>query len=110
MKPPFGTVRGFEREELERAEATHELTHRGSAAVRRAGLSAQLAMHGRQIRKDRGELPRHGRGLVARRGEEEFGALARVADAAKQFVDAVHGAQATRASRAGPTPCATSAL
>jgi hypothetical protein len=106
MKPPFGSVRGLEREELERAEAPHELADRGS--TRRA--SAQLAMHGRQIRQDRGELPRHRRGLVARRGEEEFGALARVADAAKQFVDAVHGAQATRGRDDRPTPCATAAL
>jgi hypothetical protein len=42
-------------------------------------------VHGGQGRKDRSELARHGGGL-GRRAEEEFGALARLADAAQQVV------------------------
>jgi hypothetical protein len=57
----------LERHELEQAEAA---------------LFAELPVHGRQRRKDRGELPRHGRGLPWRRAEEEFGALPRLAHAA----------------------------
>ena len=106
----MATVCGLEREELERAKAPHELADRAGAALRRARRLAQLAMHGRQIRKDRSELPPHSSGLVTRRGEEEFGALARVADATQQFFEAVHGAQATRAGPLGPTPSATCAL
>ena len=81
-----------QREELEPPYVPHELRDGGQAT----GLTAQLAMHGRQRRKDRGELPRHGLRILAGRAEEEFGELARIADAAEQVFDAVHGAQATR--------------
>ena len=82
-------------EELELADAAHELPDRGQAA----GRVAQLAMHGRQGRKDRCELTRHATNVFARCSEEEFDALARIADAAQQVFDAVHDAQATRAAR-----------
>jgi hypothetical protein len=68
----------LERHELEQAEAAHELRDRRQTAA----LFAELAVHGRQGRKDRGELPRHGRGLPWRRAEEEFDALPRLAHAA----------------------------
>jgi hypothetical protein len=57
-------------------------------------------MHGRQRRKDRGELARHAARSGARRIEEEFGALARIADATQQVIEAVHGAQGTRRAAA----------
>jgi len=83
-----------EHEELELADAAHELPDRGQAA----GRVAQLAMHGRQRRKDRRELARHAADVFAGCSEEEFDALARIADAAQQVFDAVHGAQRTRAA------------
>ena len=85
-----------EQQELEAADAAHELLHGGHANRR----LAQLAMHGRKRRKDRGELLRHVPGGFARCGEEEFDARARIADLDEQVIEAVHGAQATRA----PTP------
>ncbi len=48
-------------------------------------------MHGRQRKKDRGDLARHAAHGGARRIEEEFGALAGIADAAQQIFEAVHG-------------------
>jgi len=41
-------------------------------------------------------LLRHTTGVLARCGEEEFDARARIPDAAEQLFDAVHDAQATR--------------
>ena len=68
----------LEHQQLEQADAAHELRNRGQAAA----LVAKFPVHGRQRRKDRGELPRHGRGLAPRYAKEEFGALPRLADAA----------------------------
>jgi hypothetical protein len=68
----------LEHQQLEQPDAAHELRDRRQAAA----LFAELLVHGRQGRKDRGELPRHGRGLPGRRAKEEFGALARLAYAA----------------------------
>lgn len=53
-------------------------------------------MHGWQRRKDRSELARHASRAGAGCIEEEFGALARIADATQQVFEAVHGAQGTR--------------
>jgi hypothetical protein len=82
-------------QQLELADTAHQLADRGQAA----GRAAQLAMHGRQRRKDRRELTRYAANVFARCSEEEFDAVARIADAAQQVFDAVHGAQATRAPR-----------
>ena len=84
-----------EKQEFQHADAAHQLLARDQAA----GLFAQLAMHGRQGRKDRGELTRHAVRVLDRCREEEFVALARIADAAEQIFDAVHGANATRRAR-----------
>ena len=69
---------GLEHQQLEQTHAAHELRDRRQAAA----LLAELPVHRRQRRKDRGELARQGRGLLRRRAEEEFGALARLAHAA----------------------------
>lgn len=71
---------------------------------------ADAAMHGRQRKKDRRELTRHAADVFAGCGEEEFDALARIADAARQVFDAVHGAQRTLAAastqvRRAPPAC-----
>ena len=50
-------------------------------------------MHGRYRKEDRGDLARHATHAGARRNEEEFGALARIADATQQVFEAVHGAK-----------------
>ncbi|HEY3075286.1 MAG TPA: hypothetical protein VGJ74_08945 [Burkholderiales bacterium] len=84
-----------EKQQLQHADAAHQLLDRDQAA----GLFAQLAMHGRQGRKDRGELTRHAVPVLDGRREEEFVALARIADAAQQIFDAVHGGNATRRGR-----------
>ena len=84
-----------EKQEFQHADAAHQLLDRDQAA----GLLAQLAMHGRQGRKDRGELTRHAVRVLDGCLEEEFVALASVADAAQQVFDAVHGANATRRGR-----------
>ena len=84
-----------EKQEFQHAHAAHQLLDRDQAA----GLLAQLAMHGRQGRKDRGELTRHAVRVLDGCREEEFVALARIADAAEQIFDAVHGANATRHGR-----------
>jgi hypothetical protein len=81
-----------QQQELEAAQAAHQLLD----GRRPAGRGAQLAVHGRQIRKDRRELLRHVARVLAACSEEEFEARARIADAAEQVIDAVHGAQATR--------------
>ena len=80
-----------EQQELEAADAAHELLHGGHANRR----LAQLAMHGRKRRKDRGELLRHVPRGFARCGEEEFDARTRIADSDEQVIEAVHGLQAT---------------
>src|SRR5205823_10451632 len=63
--------------------------------------SSKPTMHGRQGRKDRGELARHGRGVPNRRAKEEFGALARLAQAAQQPLQEGHGTT-LRAGAAAP--------
>ena len=78
-------------EELEPAKVAHELAHRGQAG----GRVAQLAVHGRQRRKDRRELTRYAANVFPGCSEEEFDARAGIADAAEQVFDAVHGTQAT---------------
>lgn len=88
-------AREVEEQEFEHACQAHQLPDRGQAA----GLRAQLAMHGRQRRKDRRELPGHAARVPAACPEEELIALARIADAAEQVFDAVHDAQATRRDR-----------
>ena len=91
---PFFLVTGcVEHEELEPADMPHELAHRGQAG----GRVAQLAMHGRQGKKDRCELTGNAADVFAGCSEEEFDALARIADAAQQVFDAVHGVQRTPA-------------
>ena len=85
----------IQKQELEPADAAHELLD----GRRGPGRLAQLAMHGRKRRKDRGELLRHVPGGFARCGEEEFDARARIADLDEQVIEAVHGAQATPARR-----------
>ena len=83
----------IEEQELESADAAHQLLDGRQAA---AGCFAQLAVHGGKRKKDRGELLRHLARVLARCSEEEVDASARIADAAEQVFDAVHGAQATR--------------
>jgi hypothetical protein len=85
----------IQKQELEPADAAHELLD----GRRGPGRLAQLAVHGRKRRKDRGELPRHVPRGFARCGEEEFAASARIADLDEQVIEAVHGAQATPAPR-----------
>jgi hypothetical protein len=79
----------LEEQELEHADAAHQLCDRREAA----GLPAQLAMHTRQGRKDRRELPRHMPGFHCGCSEEEFVTSIGIADAAKQCFDAVHGSK-----------------
>jgi len=81
----------LEQQELQHAYLAHQLGDRREAA----GLPAQLAMHARQGRKDRRELPRHIACLLSGRPEEEFVTSIGIADAAEQCFDAVHGGQAT---------------
>jgi len=76
-----------EKHELQRADAPDQLTHRNHAS----GFCAQLAVHGRQGKKDRRDLARHTASAGAGRIEEEFAALARIADPAQQVFEAVHG-------------------
>jgi hypothetical protein len=85
----FAKDRELQEQELEHADAAHELRHRQQAA----GLLAQLAMHGRQGRKDRGELSRHPARLLAGRPEEELVTGVRIADQVEQCFEAVHGAK-----------------
>ena len=75
---PLVAVRDVKHEQLEPAQPAHELLDGGQAA----GRFAELAVHGRQRRKDRCELTRHAAAVLARCSEEEFDASARIADAA----------------------------
>ena len=95
----------LEQQQLEQADAADQLRDRRQADA----LFAELLVHRRQRKKDRGELARHGGGL-GRRTEEEFGTRARLADVAQQLFQAVHGGNATRTARRAPTACATAAL
>ena len=81
-----------EEQQLQSADAAHQLLDGRQAA----GRLAQLAVHGGKRKKDRRELLRHLARVLARCSEEEVDASARIADAAEQVFDAVHGAQATR--------------
>jgi hypothetical protein len=85
----------LEQQELEDADAAHQLGDRREAA----GLPAQLAMHTRQGRKDRRELPRHIARFLSGCPEEEFVTPIGIADLTEQCFDAVHGGQATPADR-----------
>jgi hypothetical protein len=89
------TAGEIQREELEAAQAAHEILD----GRRRGRALRELPVRGRKRRKDRRELTRHLARVLARCSEEEFDATTRFADAAEQFFDAVHGAQATRRVR-----------
>ena len=95
----------LEQEQLEQPDTADQLRHRRQAGAR----FAELLVHGRQGRKDRGELARHG-GSLGRRAEQEFGALARLPDAAQQVIQAVHERDATRAAQRAPTARVTAPL
>lgn len=75
---PIARSGRLEQQQLEQADAAQELRYCRQAAA----LFAELLVHRRQRRKDRSELPRHGRGLAPRCAKEEFGALPRLAYAA----------------------------
>jgi hypothetical protein len=94
---PLALVRRVQEQQLEQAQAAHELSDRGQTAR----VVAQLAMHGRQRKKDRGQLAADAPPLRGTRAEEEFGAVARVADASQQVFDAVHGTASYAPSPAG---------
>lgn len=87
----------LQHQELEQADAAHELRDRRQAR----GRLAEFLVYGRQIRKDRRELARHGGGFPGGGAKEEFGALPGLAHATQQLFHAVH-APTLRASRGAP--------
>lgn len=91
-------LRQAEQQEFKRAYVAHQISDRRQPGRLRAGVVAEFAMHGGQRRKDRSELARHAARAGAGGSEEEFGALARIADATQQIFEAVHGAQGMRRS------------
>ena len=90
--------------ELQRADPPHQLRDR-SQSDGPGGVRGQLVMHGRQGRKDRGDLARHAARPGAGRIEEELSTLARIADAAQQVFEAVHGGTSYAPGPAAPSNC-----
>jgi len=74
----LATAGDVEREELEAAQAAHQLLD----GRRRGARLGELPVRGRKRRKDRRELTSHLARVLTRCSEEEFDATTRFADAA----------------------------